>query len=127
MFIFHKLSDFLVNVNDDDNDDDQENDEEGNYEATHFFTIDYEEYKEQEATEEGTQDDEESDLVKIAPIVIASLPHSPRKLVTTLSMEKTSIGLSVTINDNTNIQSFFTLVQLNTSLTEASSNLSTNF
>ena len=56
VYLLHKLSDFPVNVNDDDdNDDEQEKDEEGDdEESTHFVTIDYEEYKEQEATKEGT-------------------------------------------------------------------------
>ena len=93
--------------------------------TTHFVIVDYEEYKEQEATKEGTQDEEETDPVKIGTIVITSLPHSPRKLVTTSSVETTSSGLIVTTIDNTNILSIIALVQLNTSLTEVSSTSST--
>ena len=105
IYLLHKPSDYPVNV--DDNNDDDKDEEGDDEETTNFVTIDYEDYKEKEATKKETQDDEEIDLVKIATIVIASLPHSPRKLVTTSSAKATSIGLIVTTSVNTNFQSLF--------------------
>ena len=126
VYLLHKLSDFVVNINENDDEDDQEKDEEENdEETTHFDTSDYEEEQEQDATEEGTHDVEETNPIKIAVVVIASLPHSPRKIVTTSSIEITSTGLIVTTNDNTHIQPIFAPVQLSTSLTHVSSTSST--
>ena len=59
--------------------------------------------KKEEATEEETQDDKETNLVKIVVVVIASLPHSPSKPVTTSSEEIASIGLIVTTSVNKNV------------------------
>ena len=102
------MSVFQVNISDKDEEDDQEKDEEGNDEETiHFDTIEYEEYKEQEVIEEVTQEDEETNLVKIVAIVIVSLPHRLRKLLTTSSAETTQARFIVTTNDNTNVQSLF--------------------
>ena len=105
VYLLHKPSDFPFNLNDDDdNDDEQEKDEEGDgEESTHFVTINYEEYKEKEATEEGTQDDEETDPIKIVAAVITLLPHFPSKLLITSSIETTSARLIVTTSENANI------------------------
>ena len=55
-----------------------------------------EEDKEKEAKEE---DKEEDDLVKIAAAVIASLPHSPPKTVTSSRLESASAGLITSTSD----------------------------
>ena len=123
IYLLHKPSDFPIIV--DDNNDDDKDEEGDDEETTNFVTIDYEDYKEQEATKKETQDDEEIDLVKIATIVIASLPHSPRKLVTTSSTDTALTRLTVTISVNTNAQSLFAPIQLSTSLIEMTSTSST--
>ena len=61
----------------------------------------------QEAIDDDTQDVEEIDPVKIVAVVIASLPHSPRKILTTSSIETTSTGLIVTTTASTSTQSIF--------------------
>lgn len=42
------------------------------------------------------QDNKETNLLKIVAVVIASLPHSPSKVLITSSPEKASLGLIVT-------------------------------
>lgn len=126
VYLLHKLSDFPIDVKDDDDEEEEEKDEEENVEeATHFDNIDDEEEQEQEATEEATQDDKETGLVKIVVIVIASLPHSPSKPVTTSSAKLAPIRLIVTTSDNSNIQPLFAPIQLSTSLTKVTSTSST--
>jgi len=125
VYHLHKWSDFPIDVKDDGNNDDEDKDEEDAKESTHFVTVDYEEYKEQEAIQEKTQDDEEIDPVKIAAKIIASLPHSTRKPMMTSSIEIAQARLIVTTNENTNILSLFAPIQLSTSLNEVSSTSST--
>ena len=75
---------------------------------THFDNEEIEEDKEEEATEEAKEDDEETDPVKIVATVIASLPHSPAKLVATSISKTTSTSLIVATTRNTsNVQSLF--------------------
>ena len=69
--------------------------------------IENEEEWEQEATEEETKDIEENDPINIATVVIASLPHSPRKVLTTSIMEIASPGLIVSNTPSTPSQSIF--------------------
>ena len=92
VYLLHKMDDFSVTISEKDDDDDKEekDKEENDEETTHFDNIDNEEEKEQEATEEETQDIEENDPIKIVVVVIASLPYSPRKVLTTSSMETAS-------------------------------------
>ena len=126
VYLLHKPSNFLLSISDKDDKDDQEKDEEGNdEEIINFDTIDDEEEQEQEATEEGTEDDEETDPVKIAATIIASLPYSPRKPMTTSSIETSPPRLIVITSDNKNVQSLFSLVYLSTLLTNVISTSST--
>ena len=56
--------------------------------------------KEEEMEEEVEEEDkEEDDPVKIAAVVIASLPHSPPKIVTSSRLESASIGLIASTSD----------------------------
>ena len=75
----HKPSEYPIEIKDDEDDDYEKDDEE----STQFVTVDYEEFKEQEAIEEDKKDDEETDPVKIVAAIIASLPHSLSKPMTT--------------------------------------------
>lgn len=101
----HKQSDFPVDVKDDENDDKEEE----NYtKPTHFDNEEVEEDKEEKGTKEDKEDDEENDPMKIAPTVIASLPHSATKLAATSSSEIASTSLIVTTTGISNIQSLFT-------------------
>ena len=86
--VFHlcKLSEYLVEIKDDD---DSDKDEDNDEDSTQFVTMDYqelmeddEEEKEEEATKEAKGDDEETDPVKIVVAVISTLPHSPAKFAT---------------------------------------------
>ena len=65
------------------------------------------------------------DPIKIVVVVIASLPHSPRKIVKTSSLEKASLGLIVSNIVETSTQLILASVQLNTTLTKVSSTSST--
>ena len=95
VYLLHKLSNFVVSVSDKEEDDDeQEKDEKDDVEeVTHFDNVDDEEEQVQEATKEDAQDTEETDPVKIVAVVIASLPHSPSKIMKTSSLEKALVGL----------------------------------
>ena len=92
VYLLRKMDDFSATISEKDDDDEKEkNDrEENDEETTHFDNIDNEEEREKEAPEEETQDIEENDPIKIVAVVIASLPYSPRKVLTTSSMETAS-------------------------------------
>ena len=107
-YLLQKLSDFPINLNDVDDDNNEEKyGEENDEEATHFDNIDDEEEHKQEAIEEETQYIEEIDPIKIAIAVIASLPHSPRKILTTSSKKIASVGLIVATTTSPCMQSIF--------------------
>jgi hypothetical protein len=127
VYLLHKMNDFAVTISEKDDDDDKEekDKEENDEETTHFDNTDNEEEKEQEATEEETQDIEENDPIKIVAVVVASLPHSPRKVLTTSSMEIASIGLIVSNTPSTTKQLIFSPILLKTSLTEVPNTSST--
>ena len=78
----------------------------------------------QEATEEDTQDIEETNPVTIVVVVIGSLPHSSIKTTISSSMEIASVTLIVTL-DASIVQSLFTPSQLQVSLMEVSTTSST--
>ena len=106
IYHLHKQSDFLVEVKDDDSDDKEEG---TNFDTIQFDNEEIEDDKEEEATEEDKEDDEETCPMRIAAAVIASLPHSPRKLVATSSSEIALASLIVTTVDTSNVQSLFAL------------------
>ena len=120
VYLLRKMDDSSVTVSEKDDDDEKEkNDrEENDEETTHFDNIDNEEEHEQEDSEEDTQDIEENDPIKIVAVVIASLPYSPRKVLTTSSMETASARFNT---PSTTRQSIFAPIQLRTSFTEVPS------
>ncbi len=99
IYHLHNPSDHPSEIKDDEEDDnDDEEVEEGNDSITmDVIDEDLEELmkdKEEEMEEEAKEEDkEEDDLVKIAVVVIASLPHSPPKRVTSSRLESASAGL----------------------------------
>lgn len=106
VYLLHKMDDFSVTISkkDDDDDDKAENDnEENDEETTQFHNIDYEEGRKKNAAEAKTQDTKENDLIKIATLVIASLPHCPRNFLTTSSMETTFAGFNTRSTTNQSI------------------------
>lgn len=122
IYYLHKPSDFPIQVEGKDEEKEEEEKEE------EFQKIDLDKEEEQEAIEEGLpekQSIEESNPKKIEAEVIASLPHSLRKLVLTSSLEKASIELTMLSLPSTFIQSIPTTVQLGITLTKASKNSST--
>lgn len=90
IYLLHKLSDFVVSVSDKEEDDDEqkEDKEDDVEEVTHFDNVDDEEEQGWEANKVDAQDIEETNLVKIGAVVIASLPHCPRKIVKTSIKKK---------------------------------------
>lgn len=80
VYLFHKQSDFPIEVKDDDSDDEEED---FFFETIQFDNEEIEEDKEEEATKEEKEDDEEIDPMRIVVAGISSLPHSQRKLAAT--------------------------------------------
>ena len=123
----------LVEIKDDDNDKDEDDEEDNtpcvtiNVEEYQELMKDGEEEKEDEAKEEDKKEgeDEESDLVRIATEVIASLPHSPPKSAVSSSMKTTSTSVIVTTTNTSSSQSLFSPSQLQLSLMEVSTTSST--
>ena len=92
IFHLHEPSSDPVEIKDIGSSDEEED-------RTQSVTMDVDDYedlmkkddKEEEMEEEAEEDKEEEDLVKIVVAVIASLPHSPPKMVTS-TMEIASTG-----------------------------------
>ena len=81
IYYLHKLSDFSIQVEEKEEEEEEEEEEE--------IQIDYLEEEEKDVTKEGqpeVQRIEETNPKKIAPKVIASLPHSPIKSFTPYSL-----------------------------------------
>ena len=114
IYHLHKPSDHPVEIKDDDDDEDYE-------EGKNSITMDVidedlqelmKEKEEEEEVEEAVEEDkEEDDPVKIAAAVIASLPHSPPKPITS-TMETTSTSEIVSTSATSIAQSSLAPSQL---------------
>ena len=119
IYHLHKLGVEPVEIKDDEDDSDEnKEEEEAITEKIQFDNVEIEEGVEEEATKEEKKHDEQTDLVKIVAVVIASLPHSPAKIATSSSKIALASLIVTTPSDTSNVQSSLAHSKINVLVTK---------